>query len=140
MRHALIAALAVALSSAPGFAAAQFGNVPWRSAELPGNRSFEIAEGFSALTSRFWCEAGRYAVRKYGASGSDRIYVLNPYGASVVGLRGRVVGFTLSPDQALLEEAAKAGGHSLSVKKAGYNISVGHARGYCGLEANLHGM
>lgn len=140
MRHALIIALSAAISLLPGVAVSQFGNVPWRVAELPEPRSFEIAEGFSAMTSRFWCEAGRYAVKKYGATGSERIYVLNPYGASVAGLRGRAVGFTLSPDQALLEKAANAGGNSLSVKMVGYNISVGHARGYCGLDANVFRM
>lgn len=137
MRRKLVKAGVVALAFVPGIASAQFGGTPWHVNDLPGQGNFEVIEGFSGFTTGFWCRAGNYAVTEYGARGADRIYVMTPYGRSQVSDKRRAVGFTVSPDADLLAKAAGVNSNSLSVSREGYNITVGHAKGYCTLNHTI---
>ncbi|SFL96133.1 hypothetical protein SAMN04488042_102299 [Shimia aestuarii] len=102
---------------------------------LPGKGNFEVIEGPSTGPQRFWCEAGNYAVR-LGAGATDRMYILYPLGKARSQKNRYGVGFTINPTKEVLAQANRpgdGGNYSVSVKRVGYNLSIGHARGFCNL-------
>lgn len=110
-------------------------NVDWRVRPLPGKGNFEVIEGPRPSNRRAWCEGAKYAQYVLGASGSTRMYILNPYGRPQTQSGGYGIGFTINPSNEVLDQASKSGAansYSISMKKIGYNMSVGHAIGFCG--------
>ena len=102
---------------------------------LPGKGNFEVIEGPSTGAQRFWCEAGNHAIR-LGAGAADRMYILYPLGKARSQKNRYGVGFTINPTKEVLDQANRpgyGGNYSVSVKRVGYNLSIGHARGFCTL-------
>lgn len=84
-------------------------------------------DGASGQGARaIWCAAGDYAVRTKGARGADRLYIAEGRKPGF-GQRGPVT-FTLDAG-GLTPSAVLVTG--LSLRSAGANLSVGHARSFC---------
>lgn len=116
-------------------AAFAFGYIPWRVNMLPGNGNFEVIEGNGSGNQRFWCEAGKFAAGPLRARGNTRMYILHPNGRAKTQKNSYGVGFTIAPTQDILDAASRpgdGGNYSVSIKKVGYNLTVSHARGFCG--------
>lgn len=106
--------------------------VPWQKRALPGAGNFEVIDGSGLTNRRIWCEAGDYAFRFMGASGTSRLYILNPNGWSKTNRLRRGTGFTIQPTPEVLQAAERERGNvSVSVSRVGYNLSVSQARTYC---------
>ncbi len=92
----------------------------------PAATSFEVI-GDAGLGARgVWCAAADYAQRSAGATNSQRLYIARDR-ARGLGQRGPVA-FTLDPE-GLTPTSVFILGASLS--RAGSNLSVGHALGFC---------
>lgn len=136
MWNPLKAAVALCLVASTGTAQAMRPDPTWKINPLPGDARFEVVEGLQGGDLRIWCEAGRYALRELGAGATDRLYVETPRAVAKTE-RGYGVGFTLAPSAGLLANAARpgdGGNYSLRFDFAGFNISVGNARGLCTYE------
>lgn len=117
-----------------GSAMAAVAYIPWRVNPLPGQGNFEVIEGPRSGNQRIWCEAAKFAAGPMRARGNTRMYILYPNGPAKT-QKGYGVGFTINPTQEILDQASRpgdGGNYSVSVKKVGYNLSVSHARGFCG--------
>lgn len=126
-----VIALCVLITSA----AAAWAYIPWRVNMLPGKGNFEVIEGMGSGNQRFWCEAAKFAVGPLRARGNTRMYILHPSGPAKTQKKSYGVGFTIAPTQSVLDASNRpgdGGNYSVSVKKVGYNLSVSHARGFCG--------
>lgn len=88
---------------------------------------FEVVQRTRSSASEFWCSAGDYAIRVLGIPVAQRIYIWQPVGASVTTPGRRAVQFSLSPPPG----ADTSTGYSLSVKRAGDNLTAAAARQYC---------
>lgn len=89
-------------------------------------QGFAVDGGSGQGARAIWCAAGDYAVRSQGAGGADRLYISEGR-APGFGQRGPV-SFTLdaaglTPSTVLIT--------GLSLRSAGANLSVGHARSFC---------
>jgi hypothetical protein len=73
-----------------------------------------------------WCAAADYAFERAGAAGADRLYIAEGRTPGI-GQRSPVT-FTLDP-AGLTPSAVLVTG--LSLRSAGANLSVGHARSFC---------
>ncbi len=136
MRNFLMTMLAACGVAGAGAAQTMRPDPTWEVNPLPGEGRFEVIEGLQGGDMRFWCEAGRYAVRRLGAGATDRLYVEIPRAIAQTA-RGYGVGFTLAPDAALLAKAARpgdGGDYTLQLDRPGFNISVGNASGLCTYE------
>lgn len=126
MRSGMVAAavLTLALSAVPAWAwQAQNGNDV-----LPVSGSvFEVVQRGRSSASEFWCSAGDYAIRVLGTSATQRVYIWRPVGPSTTVQGRKAVQFSLSPP----EGADTSTGYSLSVKRAGDNLTAAAARQYC---------
>ncbi|WP_299349739.1 hypothetical protein [uncultured Shimia sp.] len=129
MTLALSAALLVgsAMSASAYFA--------WRVNMLPGNGNFEVIDGPRGGNQRIWCEAAKFAAGPLRARGNTRMYLLHPNGRAKSQANSFGTGFTINPTQEMLDISSRpgdGGNYSVSIKKVGYNLSVSHARGFCG--------
>ncbi len=125
----------VALTSLVVSAAAAWAYIPWRVNMLPGNGNFEVIEGMGAGNQRFWCEAAKFAAGPMRVRGNTRMYILTPNGPAKTQKNSYGVGFTVAPSQEVLDAASRpgeGGNYSVSITRVGYNLSVSHARGFCG--------
>ena len=108
--------------------------IQWRVNLLPGKGNFEVIDGPAGGNQRIWCEAAKFAAGPLRARGNTRMYLLHPNGPAKT-QQGYGTGFTISPTQDILDQASRpgdGGDYSVSIKKVGYNLSVSHARGFCG--------
>lgn len=106
----------------------------WQVNDLPGQGQFEVLEGPDATPGAHWCAAGQHAQRRLRATGSTRIYLMKALGQAETKKGTRAVGYTLKPDQALLDRATKPGqngDYSVSVEKVGFGLTVIHALNFC---------
>ncbi|WP_139280686.1 hypothetical protein [Shimia gijangensis] len=63
------------------------------------------------------------------------MYILTPTGPAKTQANSFGVGFTIAPTQEILDAANRpgdGGNYSVSITKVGYNLTVSHARGFCG--------
>ena len=88
---------------------------------------FEVVARGRSGAADFWCGAGDYALRVLGAAATQRIYIWQPIGASVTMPGDRAVQFSFSAPKG----ADTSTGYSLSVKRAGDNLTAAAAQQYC---------
>lgn len=83
--------------------------------------------------SDFWCAAGDYAIRRLGASPTDRVYILRGQGPSPVSFGRSAVTFTTEPPPELANgpRPGPETGYGLSLDTPGFNLRAAQARGYC---------
>lgn len=83
--------------------------------------------------SDFWCAAGDYAIRRLGASPTDRVYILRGLGPSPVSFGRSAVTFTTDPPPDLVNgpRPGPEAGYGLSLDTPGFNLRAAQARGYC---------
>lgn len=132
-RHKIISAVIV--FSLTASVAMAFGYIPWRVNLLPGKGNFEVIEGPGSGNQRFWCEAAKFAAGPLRAAGNVRMYLLYPNGKARTQKNAYGTSFTIAPTQEILDVASRpgdGGNYSVSIKRVGYNLSVSHARGFCG--------
>jgi hypothetical protein len=90
--------------------------------------SFEVLESRAAGAADIWCAAADYA-RRAGLDGPrKRMYVLEPRGPSRTTANAIGVVFTLNPGADIRDTPSS---YSVSVKRRGENLSVGHALNFC---------
>lgn len=124
----------VTISALTLTATAALAYIPWRVNPLPGKGNFEVIDGPGGGNQRIWCEAAKYAAGPLRARGNTRMYLIHPNGPAKT-QKGYGTGFTINPTQDILDQASRpgdGGNYSVSIKKVGYNLSVSHARGFCG--------
>ena len=117
---ALPLALMIALSG-PALAYQPLIPLEVRATTAPG--TFEVIESRGAGPSHIWCVAADHARHVLQASGTQRLTVLSPLGASQTKPGSKAVTFTIA--------AETAGGVLLSVKCVGASMSVVQALQYC---------
>lgn len=120
------ALLAAAVAMLPGAALA------WRAAN--GHRVHDLGGGVYEVVGRvgsgaqqYWCGAGDYAIAVLGAAAAQRVYVWRPIGPSQTEKGRKAVQFALSPPPG----ADTTTGYTLSVRRAGDNLSAAMAQQYC---------
>jgi hypothetical protein len=91
------------------------------------NGVFEVVQNVRSRPADFWCGAGDFAVRALRAASAQRVYVWRPIGASETQPSSNGVQFALNPPPG----ADTNTGYSLSVKRAGDNLTAGAAQQYC---------
>lgn len=90
--------------------------------------AFEVVRRHARSSAQeFWCSAGDYATRVLGAAATQKVYLWRPVGDSTVAPGRTAVQFTLSAPPG----ADTSTGYSLTVKRAGDNLSAGFAQQYC---------
>lgn len=92
-----------------------------------GDGSFEVYGGGSASGSRFFCAASAYAQTRLNAPYAGRVVLHSPIGPSVFNPGGRGATFRLGPPS----PGASQSGFTLSLRRAGKSISVGHGLALC---------
>ena len=105
---------------------------------LPGQGNYEVIAEPGYGAHHIFCWAGNYAAGQLRQKATTRVYVMNPLGPAQTRPGKKGVGFTVNPSQELLDAAngPGAGNYSVSVKKVGYNLSMGHTRNFCDLNLN----
>ncbi len=91
-------------------------------------KDFEVIEARGEGPRGIWCAAADFAKSRLGSSGGTRLYIKSGRGPSVAAPGRKGVVFTT--DQARIDSKPSRG-YSVSVTKVGYNLSVGHAYGFC---------
>lgn len=86
---------------------------------------FEVMGKGSASGTQYFCAAADYAYRRLGAGPADRVVLLEPVGPSA---RGGNSGFFRVAPRGTVESSS---GITLSMKKAGQNAQIAHARNLC---------
>lgn len=129
---AALAALALVGTSACDVADAQgAGKVYYASNDFKvvplGGADFEVVPRGGSSGPRYFCAAGDYARVRLNAPPAARVVVTKPEGRSAALGVSRSVGFTVVP------QGGVSGGSAFtaSVRKAGNNYSVAHARTMC---------
>ncbi|MGD9864273.1 MAG: hypothetical protein AB7S99_13775 [Pseudodonghicola sp.] len=126
LKVALKMALAAALAAMPGLALA------WQA--LNGHEVRDLGGGVYEVIGRagsgaqeYWCGAGDFAIAVLGAPAAQRVYIWRPLGASVSRPGHEAVQFSLTPPKG----ADTSTGISLTVRRAGDNLSAAMAQQYC---------
>ncbi|MGC3936448.1 hypothetical protein ACOTTU_01435 [Roseobacter sp. EG26] len=121
----LLLSLAVAL---PSLAAQPFRAVNRLFVYPLSADTFEVIEDRGVGARGIWCAAADYT-KAAGLDGArKRMYILEPRGPSKT-VQGRMgVVYTLNPDDALRNTPTS---YSVSVKRVGENLPVGHAYLFC---------
>jgi hypothetical protein len=90
--------------------------------------TFEVLESRGAGAADIWCAAADYA-RRSGLDGvRKRMYVTEPRGPSRTTANAIGVVFTTEPDEELRDTPSS---YSVSVKRRGENLGIGHAFDFC---------
>lgn len=90
--------------------------------------TFEVIEDHGAGASDIWCAASEYA-RAAGLDGvRRRMYVVDPRGPSKTRANEIGVVFTVNPDDEMRNSPTS---YSVTVKRRGENLSIGHANEFC---------
>ena len=101
---------------------------------LPGTGNFEVIQKGAASASRAWCDAGNYAQRYLRAGATQRIFLLSKEGPAKTKKRSLGVGFTIAPSAQLKAQETRpgdGGNYSVSIRRVGFSLTVGHAKGLC---------
>ncbi|MBD3662521.1 hypothetical protein [Sulfitobacter aestuariivivens] len=122
MKHSIFLISALALLAAP--LSAQSLRVENRINVSAVAGGFSVATGGGFGARGMWCGAGEYAARVQGASGTTRVYVAQPRTSAN---RDAVV-FTTDPAGLTPVRVFSVGA---SIRDAGANLSVDHARSFC---------
>lgn len=99
----------------------------------PVQGGFEVISGVGSGPRQFWCAAGDHALRIARSQATDRIFIAKPLGPSSTKPGRNGVVFTLAPKPAISNgpRLGSAGNYSVRLKTAGFNLSAGHAHGFC---------
>lgn len=119
-------ALAAALVLIPGLA------LSWRALNrhevVPvGGGVYEVIGRVGSGAQDYWCGIGDYAMTQLHAPAAQRIYVWRPVGPSATRPGHRAVQFAFSAPKG----AETTSDYSLTVRRAGENLTVAAARQYC---------
>ncbi len=96
--------------------------------------TFEVFEQRGAGPTHIWCVAADYARRTLGAPSNQRIYVASPLGASQIDPGRTAVRFTLSAEQAGLEQGEAGPATVLtynSIRRTGASMNLSQALQFC---------
>ncbi|MDU8930002.1 hypothetical protein RXV86_21665 [Alisedimentitalea sp. MJ-SS2] len=98
----------------------------------PVANGYEVIARAGSGPRQFWCAAAQYA-RAKGAGPTQRVYISKGYGPSTTQQGRRAVTYTIAPSGALLPGTRPGdnGNYSVSIRTPGFNLSVGHAEGFC---------
>jgi hypothetical protein len=126
MRSAL---LALAITLAPGLAAAQSFTAVNQLKVVPLNNStFEVIEARGEGARGIWCAASDFAQKRLGLTQGGRIYVHTARGPSISGLGRKGVVFTADPSALSVPPSASV---SVSVRQVGQGLPIQHAYLFC---------
>ncbi|MEE4347568.1 MAG: hypothetical protein V2I53_12295 [Paracoccaceae bacterium] len=128
---ALPLALMIALSG-PALAYQPLIPLEVRATTAPG--TFEVIESRGAGPSHIWCVAADHARHVLRASGTQRLTVVSPLGASQTKPGSKAVTFTIAAETAASvteDRSGFLGGVFLSVKRVGASMNVTQALQYC---------
>ena len=126
MRPLILAALCAIF---PMTASAQAFRAESRLIVVPLNaKDFEVIEDRGEGPRGIWCAAADFARSRLGAGGGDRLYIKSGRGPSLTAVGRKGVVFTLDPARLGVEPSR---GYSVSLRKVGYNLPVGHAYSFC---------
>lgn len=92
-----------------------------------GQGVFEVVGRVGSGPQQYWCGAGDYVRRALGMPAAQRVYIWRPLGPSASQPGKKAVQFALSPPKGASTEV----GLSLSVARAGDNLSASMAQSYC---------
>jgi hypothetical protein len=92
---------------------------------------FEVLQYPRAWNTDYWCAAGDFVFRGLDLPPTTRIYLVRGPGPSRVHPGRKSAIFTMAPDAALAELGSQDQGYSLSITKAGYNLTAAHGRMKC---------
>lgn len=92
----------------------------------PTSGGFAVQADGGTGARAMWCAAADYAYERLGAAGADRLYIAEGR-APGIGQRAPVT-FTLDPSGLAPSSVFVTG---LSLRNAGANLSIGHARSFC---------
>jgi hypothetical protein len=129
-----LAALSLAFATLCGPALAFQPLIPLdvRATGTPG--TFEVIESRGAGPAHIWCVAADHARHALNATGTQRLTVVAPLGASQTQPGTRAVTFALAPANAATTNSVTPGmlgGVLLSVRSDGATMSVVQALQYC---------
>ncbi|MBU2983604.1 hypothetical protein KO498_17485 [Lentibacter algarum] len=94
---------------------------------------FEVISSQGAGPRQIWCAGANFARSALGVAGNTRLYISKGLSPSAA-FRGRKsVIFTVAPSAALRNgpRLGDGGNYSVSLTKAGFNLSANHAEGFC---------
>ena len=112
----------------PAMAAQAYRSVNWLFVVPVNADTFEVIDDRGESARGIWCAAADY-VRAAGLDGvRKRIYIVEPRGPSKTEANAIAVMFTTNPDE---EMAKTPSSYSVSVKRKGENLGVGHAYNFC---------
>jgi hypothetical protein len=129
---ALIAALASPFWVSPALAFQPL--IPLEVRDTGTPTTFEVIESRGAGPSHIWCVAADHARHALKASGTQRLTVVAPLGASQTRSGSKAVTFALIPRDAATSNSITPGllgGLLLSVRSQGASLSVTQALQYC---------
>ena len=106
--------------------------LPWRAWNrhevLPvSDGVWEVVSEIGSGATDYWCGAGDYAIRQLRTSATQRIYIWQAIGPSVNRPGKKSVQFALSAPAG----ADTSVGYSVTVKRAGDNMTASMAQKYC---------
>jgi hypothetical protein len=124
----LLFGLALVAVALPAMAASAYRSINWLIVIPVSADTFEVIDERGESARAIWCAAADY-VRAAGLDGvRKRIYVVEPRGPSKTRANAVGVMFTINPDE---EMAKTPSSYSVSVKRKGENLGVGHAYNFC---------
>lgn len=118
--------LAAALAAMPGLALAWDARNGHEVHDL-GHGVFEVVGRPGSGAQDYWCGAGDYAISALRVQATQRIFIWRAIGPSVSRPGHKAVQFALSAP----EGADTSTGISLTVRRAGDNLSAAMAQQYC---------
>lgn len=131
-RLAVLTLAAAAVLSGPALAFQPLIQLEVRPTSAPA--TFEVIESRGAGPAHIWCVAADHARHALGATGTQRLDVIAPLGASQTKPGSKAVTFTLNAaDSAATNSVTPGmlGGLLLSVRTDGASMSVVQAQQYC---------
>ena len=125
---ALSAVLGTVLVTA-GDAQAFRPNFPLTVIQVPDSRTFEVIEEHGAGPRQIWCAAAEHGRDVLRLPTATRLYIARGRGPSELAPGRMSVRF--SPDPVQPVGPRQDGPYTVSLRDAGFSLSIGHAQSYC---------
>lgn len=133
MMHRFMIIVLCSMALALPAAAQPFRAINWLYVIPISQDSFEVLDNRGSSATEIWCAAADYA-RAAGLDGvRKRLYIVEPLGASTTTEGAKGVVFTVNPSDAMKNTPSS---YSVSVKRPGENLAIGHAFTFCNTMVN----
>lgn len=126
--NAVLIAILTLIVGASSASAQTFFATNWLNVNPISASTFEVVLKPGASPRSVWCAASDYSGRRLGRYNKTELIVKSAVGPAVTQANRKGVVFTIDPSQV---DVPPTKSYSVSIKKVGASMGVGHANGFC---------